>query len=298
MSEQNASLALKKLLNKSEKRTEELLNEACSRSQARVYAKVRLADVFPIEQSDICRELYSFSLRSHFDFLVTNMGSDPLFAVEFDGVFHRDPKQVERDQKKDYLCKLFSLPLLRINSNYLVKKYRGIDLVNWFTEVWFLREGFFEAQESGNIPYDEVFDPCSFVSIEGLSAKQFPLWISLEKQLKMQRLHEPGRCKDRVPSVSIFRDKLGTYHAIGYMLIDNERGVLIKSGMRAQMFPGCQIDLLEGIVVCEVYDALIEILEGVRRPNLPSEIDACLRGYSKRYNLAMCICTCNGVNSK
>ena len=84
---------------------------------------------------------------------------DAVFSVEFDSRFHREKVQEKRDDTKNWLCRRFGLPLLRINSNYLLRKYRNMDLLSWFVEIWFLEKGFYEAQEKGLVANDESFDP-------------------------------------------------------------------------------------------------------------------------------------------
>ena len=60
----------------------------------------------------------------------------------------------------------FELPLLRINANYLHRKYRDFDLLSFFLELWFLRDSVFKALEAGfvPVPFDDPlfggdFDP-------------------------------------------------------------------------------------------------------------------------------------------
>lgn len=129
--------AMKKLLNFQEALTNRRLKSVCEHNGALVFAKVRLADVLPIEESGISTDLYRFALKSHFDFVVTDSKHMPLLSVEFDGSLHNTVEQRERDSKKDKLCVHFGFPLLRINSRYLEAKYRSLDLLTWIVEKWF-----------------------------------------------------------------------------------------------------------------------------------------------------------------
>ena len=45
-------------------------------------------------------------------------------------------------------------PLLRINSRYLDREFRGLDLPTCFVDVWFLQEAF-EGATNSAVPYDE-----------------------------------------------------------------------------------------------------------------------------------------------
>ncbi|WP_082340162.1 DUF2726 domain-containing protein [Lysinibacillus agricola] len=129
---------------------------------------------FPITDSGISNEEYSFALKSHFDFTVyDNTTLQPLFAVEFDGKSHLVEIQKSRDKLKNRLVERFNLPLLRINSLYLDKKYRSLDLLSWCIEVWFSAKYFYEAQRNGLIPYDEPFSPMSLQEYQIINSIPF-----------------------------------------------------------------------------------------------------------------------------
>jgi hypothetical protein len=173
-----------RLLNKYEEITYDALSQVCISHGAHVFPKVRIADVFPLEGSGVSAIHYSYGLRAHFDFIVTDTNYAPLFSVEFDGPLHKvSEKQRGRDHLKNDLCESFNHSLLRINSNYLNKKYRGLDLLTYFVDAWFLSEAFSEAQQNGLVPYDEDFD-ISFIVYDGKhEGKNFPYWLSLDIQL-------------------------------------------------------------------------------------------------------------------
>lgn len=144
-----------------------------------------------------------------------------------------------------------------------------MDLLSWFVEVWFLAEGFYEAQERGEIPYDEPFDPF-FLSFSDRD-KMFPLDLSLDIHSEIQRFCETGRCKDPRPSSFVGTDEKGNYRGIAYLRIDNNTGVFAESGMRNQRFLGkaCLVgdlepilsDLLKDIVIHELYEKFLAMLE-------------------------------------
>jgi len=144
---------LKKILNPREVAAYYELQRVATEYGYGVHIKMRLADVFPVEKSGIAAELYTFALRSHFDFVVSGEAHDPLFAVEFDGPSHRDDQR-KRDAKKNELCKIFSFPLLRINTRHLVQKYNKASLLRWIISAWELQKAFCEAQNKGQMPLD------------------------------------------------------------------------------------------------------------------------------------------------
>lgn len=198
---------LKPVLNRTEAVVHDRLIKTCEPHGSSVYPKMRVADVLPITASGIQDAEFSFALKSHFDFVVVDGKDIPLFAVEFDGPLHGDGKQITRDAMKDDLCKTFELPLLRVREAHL-EVYRTYDLLSWIVEQWFLREAFDEAQQRGHIPYDEDFDPLAIVSMES-GGPRFPMWLSLDAQLALQRLRSEGTVMDRVPSFTVSTDDKG-----------------------------------------------------------------------------------------
>src|ERR1017187_3076564 len=110
---------LKKILvNRHEEVSFELLRKQAEDEQAHVFSKVAPKELLPFETSDLPNELRDFCWRAHFDFVVTDSAFAPLFVVEFDGPSHQSEKQAKRDLKKDELCRIFSLPILHVNSRY------------------------------------------------------------------------------------------------------------------------------------------------------------------------------------
>src|SRR6476661_9207133 len=89
---------LKKLMNSYEAVTDTLLNKVATEYRARVFAKIRIADVVPITSSGLPNDQYRYALMAHFDFVVTDKTTEPLFAVEFDGPLHeQDAKVIAND---------------------------------------------------------------------------------------------------------------------------------------------------------------------------------------------------------
>lgn len=83
---------LKNVVNLSEREVEVKLERVAAENGARVYSKVRFADVVTIEQSGLSAEAYRYALQSHLDFVITDDARSPLFAIEFDGGGHDSGK--------------------------------------------------------------------------------------------------------------------------------------------------------------------------------------------------------------
>ncbi len=277
---------MKKLLNFHEEATHQRLQEVCEQNGSRVFAKVRLADVLPIEESGITAEDYRFALQSHFDFVVTDSSNSTLFAVEFDGPSHETEEQVRRDSVKNRLCERFRLPLLRVNANYLFKKYHRMDVLTWLIESWFMEQDFNAQQEAGNIPYDEAFDPFMVIA-DPTKEGPFPYWLAREQQIKIHNLFDAGHIKNPIPSHMIARDEKGNYHAIAWIYVTDHRGVYVESGMRSQLFtPVLILGILEEILIIELYERLVRVLKGEQEPLLSWEIKLRLQQFKQSYPLA------------
>jgi Protein of unknown function (DUF2726) len=182
------------LVNQYEEATHAALRDAASRSGARVFPKVRIADALDIESSGLDRDEYSYALKAHFDFVVDPGDGPVAFAVEFDGSKHdRDAVTIARDGLKNSICERLGMPLLRIDAGYL-RKVGRFTLIGWLAEVWFLNAAFEAAQERGEIPWDEIFhysfilgmgyfdDDAKFVEVDAANPA-----LSIE-ELKRRRL--------------------------------------------------------------------------------------------------------------
>lgn len=273
-----------KLLNFSEALVDKRVRDVAERNEARVFAKVRLADVLPINGSGITDAQFKFALQSHFDFVVANKEHTPLFAVEFDGPLHDGEQQQQRDKVKDKLCAHFEFPLLRVNSKYLEAKYRGLDLLTWALETWFTVEALAAAQRTGAIPEDEVLLPWMAYSIPGLP-NRFPLWLSAEPLVEIRKLREAKKCLDPVPSTVTGVDAQNNYHGIGYLRVAQETFVVVRSAVRSQLFPILESELLEEIVIFEILAALREVLAGSAAPLPRAAASAMVETFRKTYEL-------------
>lgn len=161
-------------------------------------------------------------------------------------------------------------------------------MLSWFVEVWFLREAFHEAQEAGNVPFDEPFDPMAIVSCSGLKEK-FPFWLSAELRVKIRRLSESGKILDGVPSEWIGVDSQGNYHGISWLRIDNESGVLAQSAMRTQKFPIIVSEILSEILIFELYEEIISVLKKKSKPVSFTLLDKNIKDYTKKFKMVLCV---------
>ncbi len=272
--------------NKYEKITYDKLEAVADKTGAHVFAKVRLADVIPLNNSGISDAEFSFALKSHVDFLVTNSEQEQQFCVEFDGPTHREKQQIQRDEIKNDLLARFDLPYMRINARYLEDRYRGLDLLTYFVDVWFLSIAFDEAQAAGQVPFDEPFDP-TFVLLGGPpGGRTWPYWLSLNLQAKIEKLCDQGRVAQTAPSHLIGADKRGNLRCIAWLFVTEDACLFIETGMRQHRFPAVNCsDVLAQLAVYDVYDALVLALDGQRQLAPPFQLDTRLRFYQTNYEM-------------
>ncbi len=272
------------LLNKYEELTYAKLSKVCQQNSAHVFAKVRVADVFPIAGSGVSDADYSFALKSHFDFVVTDSAYKSLFAVEFDGPQHRDQVQKERDHRKNRLADQFQFPLLRINSNYIDKQFRGFDLLTYFVEIWFMSAAFDEAQARGDIQYDECFDPACII-MDPDRGGNWPYWLSADLQVRLQKLVKSGRIYDYIPFHWIGTDREGTYRCIAWLKFTKDSYIIVETGMHSQRFPVIIPDILSQIAIFDLYEELDRVFSGATESESRHVLDELRRFYQKNFKL-------------
>ncbi len=206
------------LVNKYEEETDAALKEAAARSNALVFSKVGIKDILDIDKGRalLTKEEYSYAFKAHFDFVVTRADTSPVFAVEYDGSMHYgDPATIERDKKKNAICQKLGMPLLRIDSQYL-RRIGNFSLIGWLTELWFIYEGWVEAQERVVVPYDEPF--LYFLVLGYDPFASFRIFI--------QRLFKGKRILDPAPKVATAIDDQGYARAIAWVRVTEELTVL------------------------------------------------------------------------
>jgi len=225
------------LLNRPEETVLNELEKIASDNALRVFAKMRLSDVIQKESTRLTNREFDFYTRSHCDFVVANADTRPVMIVEYDGPLHRSSaKQQERDEIKNELCRRAGLGLLRINDNYVTKLYRGMTVLRWIVEVTELEKAFYVAQEDGQIPWDEPFDP-TFLEPAG-SGGGFPYWLGAAAT---QSFHRFFKTLDQgIPKGSadiIGQDKHGAVRRLSCLYFGDQI-LWTKTGIRKQDLAG------------------------------------------------------------
>lgn len=239
------------LLNRSEEVVLRELQQIASDNALRVFVKPRLSDVIQKGGTHLTNREFEFYTRSHCDFVVTNPDARPLVVVEYDGPLHRSSaEQQERDEIKNELCRRAELGLLRINDNYVTKLYRGMSLLRWIIEVIELGKAFYVAQEEGQIPWDEPFDPTFLEPAD--SKTRFPYWLGASAT---QSFHRFFKTLDRdIPkgwNGVIGQDKNGASRRLSCLYFGDQI-LWTTTGIRKQDLQFPDYDLLDEIDTCDL----------------------------------------------
>ncbi len=246
--------------NESELITDQRLHDICAKYGVRITPKIRVADVFQIDNSN--SRLKSYGLQAHFDFVIWSSKGNPLyaplFAVEFDGPSHNEKRQSMNDAKKNDLCEQFHLPLLRIDKVYLEKNLGLLDLLGWCIHVWFFQKDFLDAQEKGLIPEDEPFDPMNVIIDPDLPGK-FPYWLSRIPRIEMLNLCNKRKCLSSIPSELIGINNNNHYRGIAWMKIYDTVGICVSIKLKANRFP-LNREIVSEILCIKIYNRLLEVL--------------------------------------
>lgn len=270
---------LKRILNEPEEVTNKILNDVTSKYEASVHTKIRVADVLEIRNSGLHDNEYKYTLMAHFDFLVTDKDHIPKFAVEFDGSQHKtDASAIRRDELKNSICRKFDLPLLRITSAYFEKIGRFPTILSWITELYFLQELFYDAQDKGQIPQDE---PWMWFSVVGYD----PV---VRYRVFIEKAYEKGLCCDPLIGFMSGRSKDSkSYATLSILKLQNDKYIIDSVECLAiNYFAIPAREIATEISAYNIYKILKKSLEGNKiNTSTHDEISKKQRDFIKQHKL-------------
>ncbi|MCZ7537875.1 MAG: DUF2726 domain-containing protein [Acidimicrobiia bacterium] len=144
------------LLSRAELRADPQLREIAGRSGWTVCPHVKLSDVIDEPPEGVDTATWSYATRAHFDFLVVDEDTRPVFAVEIDGLSHADPEAQKRDRMKDRLVEASGFELLRVGVENLDIGPRGRRLIEYLIDARQFMEAAWASSYAESDPY---FDP-------------------------------------------------------------------------------------------------------------------------------------------
>jgi hypothetical protein len=271
------------LLNRSEEAIRRELEKIASDNGIRVFSKFRLSDVIEKGTTYLTNREFDFYTRAHCDFVLADADARPIMIVEYDGPLHQlTAEQRERDEIKNELCRRAGLGLLRINDRYVTKLYRGITVLRWIIEVTKLEKAFYVAQENGQIPLDEPFDP-TFLQPTG-SGGRFPYWLGASAT---QSFHKFFKTLDRnIPkglNGILGHDENGASLKLSCLYFGDQI-LWTKTGIRKQDLQFPDYDLLGEIDTCDLGILLKKFQAGEITTCSPAEFRPIFERFCRRHN--------------
>lgn len=254
------------LSNRYEKAADELLRKFSAGTGDRLVPKMRLADVIGIDSLDAAIPGGRwFALSAHLDFVMFDGKSGlPKFAVELDGRQHwTDREQRRKDAAKDQICELGGLPLLRVTSDFVHTTGRW-PLLSYAVDAFYMSEAFFEAQENGSVPHDELLYLGNVFAPAHDGSGSHPGTFDALAIRDLWKLHRDGRTPRPVPNTFRVRSDEGRgVRAIAYLPVAKDRYLISETRVRDFRFQGISpYDLAEEICVVDIANAAADWLAG------------------------------------
>lgn len=192
---------LRKFRNYSEDRVQKQIRAVVGRHGAELHEKVRVADIVDIDLLDR-RELGTYALQSHFDFVLVDESQQAVVAIEFDGPGH----STSNDEKKNSICNQANLPLFRIYGFQEVREINAMTLTRYLVELVFHARVFQQMVNDGHLDPSEPFMLSSFIKDDAKSIFDSEFDFVANANGKLTRaLQQNGLANDDLPHLSIDR---------------------------------------------------------------------------------------------
>jgi Protein of unknown function (DUF2726) len=180
-------------------------------------------------------------------------------AIEYDGPYHNRTEQAKRDAIKNSLCRDAGLPIIRINANYVLRKYRGMTLLRWIIEVLQMQASFDEAQARGDVPFDEAFDPAMIIS-DG-SSRKWPYWLSADAHARIHNFLRDTRAETQGWVTLFGEEEEQRLHCLEYIYFDDQ-ALFVRTSLRNQDANVPQFDMIREVTHCEMGERLMAFFQG------------------------------------
>lgn len=192
---------LRRFRNYSEDRVQKQIRAVIGRHSAELHEKVRVADIVDISKLDR-RELGTYALQAHFDFVLTDEDGRAVFAIEFDGPGHNP----SNDAKKNSICQQADLPLFRIYGFQEVREINAMTLTRYLVELVFHARVFQQMIADGHLDPFEPFMLSAFIKDDAKSIFDSEFDFVANANGKLTRaLEQNGLADDPLPHLSIDR---------------------------------------------------------------------------------------------
>lgn len=190
---------LKRFRNGSEHRIQQQIRQVIARHGAELHEKVRVADIVDIDKLDR-RDVGTYALQSHFDFVLVDEDQQAVLAIEFDGPGHNSAN----DDKKNSICIQADLPLFRIYGFQEVREINAMTLTRYLVELVFHARFFQQMKADGHLDPTEPFALSGFIKDDAKHIFDSEFDFIVKAQAKLTRaLQRHGLADDHLPHLSI-----------------------------------------------------------------------------------------------
>ncbi len=302
---------LKRLLNHTDEVASFGLSAASKKIGATILVKVKAQDALRLEGTGLSPEITQFGSRAVFDYVAVDHERVPLFVGQVESTSHMTDLPTAKEQSENEMCRKLLLPLVRMHALHLSKKHLSSDIVAILLETYLIAKGMIPATPVADKPRqtETATGPLSLTASGPLSMSSGPMSMSgtgpmsavpssfaysergpvsgvfADVRKNIRRVYESGKCRSPIPSSLIGVDLIGTHHAVGFLRITEDTVACSRIALRAQLFPTSMNELVEEILLHELYQELLDVIRGRGRSVTRAELGATISTFRMRYKV-------------
>jgi hypothetical protein len=300
---------LKKLLNHTDEVATFGLPAAIKKVGANLLLKVKAQDAMRFDGAGLSPEVSQFGARCVFDFVAVDPDRTPLFVMQVESTSHMTDLPSAKEQHENELCRKLALPLVRLHAQQLSKKHLSSDIAAMLLEIFLTAKGFIPAVPVADKPRGtrnidpEATGPLSLLAgptstgpmstapmsampASVVNSERGPMsGVVADVRKNIRRVYESGKCRSPIPSSLMGVDLIGTHHAVGFLRVTDETVACSRIALRAQNFPASINELIEEILLHELYHELLDVIRGRGRSVTRAELGATISTFRMRYKI-------------
>lgn len=301
---------LKKLLNHTDEVATFGLSAATKRAGAAILVKVKAQDTLRLDTAGLSPEVVQFGSRALFDFVGIDHERTPLFVMQFESTSHMTDLPTAKEQHENELCRKLSLSLVRLHALHLSKKHLSSDVAAMLLETFLVAKGIIPASSAADKPRatrnvdpdasatgplsmltsgplsTSATGPMSSIPSSVATSERGPMsGVLTDVRKNIRRVYESGKCRSPIPSALIGVDLIGTHHAVGFLRVTDDTVACSRIALRAQGFPASVTELVEEILLHELYHELLDVIRGRGRSVTRAELGATISTFRMRYKI-------------
>lgn len=295
---------LKKLLNHADEVATFGLSAAIKKVGASILLKVKAQDALRLDGAGLSPDIAQFGSRAVFDFVAIDHERVPLFVLQLESTSHMTDLPPAKEQHENELCRKLLLPLVRLHAQHLSKKHLSTDIAAMLLETFLIAKGIMppgdkhrpargaDLESSGPLSMSSgplstsATGPSSAALTSVVNSERAPVpAMFADARKNIRRVYESGKCRSPIPSALIGVDLIGTHHAVGFLRITDDTVACSRIALRAHVFPASMPDLVEEVLLHELYHELLDVIRGKGRSVTRAELGATISTFRMRYKV-------------